>query len=120
MRYILTAIITVYFCGCAALFNQKSEDVQLTSTPSNAKVYVNEKMIGRTPAKVTLQASESHNIRFEHDSTEPKTMILNYHVGAGWVILGILTGLVPVIIDAATQSFYELDKNHVHAELNPT
>jgi len=38
-------------------------------------------------------------------------------VGAGWVILDILGGLIPVIVDAATGDWHYLDQTNVNAAL---
>jgi hypothetical protein len=39
------------------------------------------------------------------------------HVGVGWIVLDVIFGLVPVIVDAATGSWYELDQKIVNALL---
>jgi hypothetical protein len=44
-------------------------------------------------------------------------VVVNASVGAGWVIIDILGGLLPVIIDAATGDWYSLDQDHVNAAL---
>ena len=41
--------------------------------------------------------------------------MLTNRIGAGWVVLDILGGVVPVIIDAATGAWYAFDQNHVSA-----
>ena len=38
-------------------------------------------------------------------------------VGAGWVILDVLAGLIPVIIDAVTGAWYHLDEKNVAVQL---
>jgi hypothetical protein len=38
-------------------------------------------------------------------------------VGAGWVVLDVLAGLVGIIVDAATGAWYELDQDAVNAIL---
>ena len=42
---------------------------------------------------------------------------INTKVGAGWVILDVLGGIVPVIIDAATGSWKKLDQDNLNAYL---
>ena len=39
------------------------------------------------------------------------------HVGAGWIVLDVLCGLVPVIIDAATGAWCDLDQKNIKAVL---
>ncbi len=38
-------------------------------------------------------------------------------MGAGWIILDILGGLVPIIVDVATGGWYELDNTNVKVVL---
>ena len=122
MRLIIVLLSTYFFglgvSGCAALFNQNSEPVTITSQPSGAQAFVDGNPIGRTPANTKLSASDNHLILVRMKGYEDKSTILNYHVGAGWVILDILTAIIPVIIDAVTESWYELDENSVHVVLN--
>jgi hypothetical protein len=42
---------------------------------------------------------------------------LSNSLGAGYVIFDILGGLVPVIIDAATGSWYVLDQDNIYMSL---
>ena len=39
-------------------------------------------------------------------------------VGAGWVILDVLGGLVPIIIDAVTGAWYDLSEKNVDVNLD--
>ena len=42
---------------------------------------------------------------------------INSKVGAGWVILDVLGGLIPIVVDAATGSWKKLDQDAVDAQL---
>ena len=41
-------------------------------------------------------------------------------VGGVWIVLDILGGVIPIVIDAATGNWYELDQDHVNALLEET
>ncbi len=114
---VMFLVIIVAVSGCATVFNQKSEPVYFTSDPTGAAVYLHGDRIGKTPTETRLQASESHRIRFAKEGYEEKTVLLNYHVGIGWVCLGFFTAIIPIVVDLATQSWYELDDNEIHAVL---
>jgi glycerol-3-phosphate acyltransferase PlsY len=45
------------------------------------------------------------------------TRVVNTKVGAGWVVLDVLGGLIPVIVDAATGDWKKLDQDAVNAVL---
>jgi len=103
--------------GCATIFKGASENVDFSSDPSGADVYVNGSLRGKTPINLKLESKKTYTIEFKKDGYEPRTYTLTNHVGAGWIILDILAGLIPVIIDASTGAWYELDQDAVNAVL---
>jgi len=102
--------------GCGALFNSKTTPVQMNSNPTGAEVIVNGNRVGVTPMSVDLSIKENHTVTLRANGQEV-TCIINRKVGAGWVVLDVLGGLVPIIIDAATGSWYELDKEACNGQL---
>ena len=48
---------------------------------------------------------------------ESITRVVNTKVGAGWIVLDVLGGLIPVVIDAATGNWNKLDQDAVNAVL---
>jgi len=105
------------FSGCAAIFKGSNSNVVATSRPEGAKVYVNGFYFGTTPIKLKLKSKENYTIEFRKEGFQTESRHIHSRVGAGWVILDVLFGLVPVIVDAATGSWYHLDQKHVDAEL---
>lgn len=61
-----------------------------------------------------IKVSYTYSIEFRKDGYKPKVFNVTNHVGAGWIVLDVLSGLVPVIIDAATGSWYELDQKYIN------
>lgn len=47
----------------------------------------------------------------------PGRLISPIMSGAGWIVLDVLAGLVPIIVDAATGAWYGLDQDNVNAVL---
>lgn len=111
---IVAALILI---SCATIFKGSTDDVSFSSEPSGAKVYVNGNLLGTTPVQLELKSKSSYTIEFKKEGYETKTVLLNNSVGAGWIVLDILGGLIPIIIDAATGNWYELDQEHVNAVL---
>jgi hypothetical protein len=103
--------------GCATLFKGSSEELQANSNP-NSEVYVNGSYRGDTPVRLNLKSDEEYDIRFEREGYETKTVHVSNSVGAGWVVLDVLGGLVPVIVDAATGAWHTLDQESVNATLD--
>lgn len=113
----LFVLIAFTFSSCATLFKGSTDEVNFSSDPSGAKVYVNGSLMGTTPVQLELKSNKTYTIEFKKDGYETKTVILNNSVGAGWIILDVLGGLIPIIIDAATGNWYELDQDHLNAVL---
>ena len=121
MKKIITIalIISLFLLtsSCATLFKGTSSKLDLNSNPQGAQVYVNGNYMGDTPIRLKLESKNTYNIEFKKEGYETKTVNITNHVGAGWIVLDILAGLVPVIIDAATGAWYELDQKNVNAIL---
>jgi hypothetical protein len=114
---VLMLFLTFLLTTCATLFKGSTETVAFSSDPTGAKVYVNGNLLGTTPVELELKSNKSYTIEFKKDGYETKTVVLNNSVGGGWIILDILGGLLPIVIDAATGNWYELDQEHVNAVL---
>lgn len=115
----LTLVISLFvlFSSCATVFKGTSSKVDFDSEPQGAKVYANGNYMGDTPIRLKLESKQTYNIEFRMEGYKTKTFNITNHVGAGWIILDVLAGLVPVIIDAATGAWYELDQKNVNAVL---
>ena len=103
--------------GCATIFKGTSEHIDLTSQPDGAEVYINGFLRGTTPLKLKLESKKTYNIEFKLEGHKTYNYSLTNHVGTGWVILDILAGVLPVVIDAATGAWYSLDEESFNAML---
>ena len=111
------AAVIFTFSSCATLFKGSNDGVSFSSDPTGAKVYVNGNLLGTTPVQFELKSKNTYTIEFKKDGYETKTVLLNNSVGGGWIVLDILGGLIPVVIDAATGNWYSLDQDHVNGVL---
>lgn len=105
---ILAALLFV--AGCGTLFNSSTKNVAMSSEPTGAEVLVDGNRMGTTPITLELDNQENHAVVFRKEGYQDVTCAIKTKVGAGYVILDILGGLVPVIIDAATGEWESLDK----------
>ncbi len=112
------AVLVLLLNGCATIFKGTSNNVDFSSTPSGAKVYVNGNLVGTTPVRVKLESDKVYHIEFRKEGFEPKTFTITNHIGVGWVILDVLFGgLIAIVVDAATGAWYELDQESINAIL---
>jgi len=116
-KALVALIVSLHFVGCATLFKGTTQEVHFNSNPQKARVFVNGADMGETPIALKLETKKTYTIEFRADGYRSKSYTVSNHVGAGWVILDVLSGLVGVIIDAATGAWYSLDQNNVDAVL---
>ncbi len=114
-----TAILisALFFTSCATIFKGSTDKVGFGSEPQGAKVYVNGTLLGETPFELNMKSNKQYTIEFRKEGFETRSVVLNNSIGAGWIVLDVLGGFIPVIIDAATGSWYSLDQEHVNAVL---
>ena len=115
---LLTIVVLVSVTGCATLFKQKSRTVSFDSDPQGATVYINGNRMGKTPMPLNLSNKKSVTVTFKKEGYEDKTYIINTKTGTGWVVLDILGGFIPVVIDAVTENWYSLDTDAVKVMLD--
>lgn len=94
--------------SCALLFKGDNQVVPINSDSSGAEVFLDGQRIGTTPVQLPFKANKSYTISLRKDGQE-RTIVLQNQIGALWVVLDIVTGLLPVIVDAATGAWYELN-----------
>lgn len=117
-KFMATAIAVAYFASCATLFKGTTQDVHFNSNLQKARVIVNGMDMGETPVALKLETKKTYTVVFRAEGYKPKSYTISNRVGAGWIVLDVFTGLVGVIVDAATGAWYSLDQNNVDAVLD--
>ena len=116
MKKILLALSAiVLLSGCALLFKGTNQTVPFNSDPAGAEVYIDGAKMGTTPLQIQLKVDRSYTVTFKKDGKE-RTVILRNEIGPIWVVLDLF-GLAPLIIDAATGAWYELQPGQVNVDL---
>jgi len=110
-------LVLFYLSSCATLFKGTRQDVNFNSDPQKARVIVNGEDMGQTPCSLKLESKKSYKIEFKAEGYKTQMINIANHIGAGWIVLDVLMGLVPVIVDAATGAWYSLDQKNVNAIL---
>lgn len=113
----LIVVTSIGLSSCATLFGKKTHALAVGSDPSGADVYVNGFKMGTTPVELNLKADKSYTIEYRKEGYQSITRVVNTKVGAGWIVLDVLGGLIPVIVDAATGNWNKLDQDAVNAVL---
>ena len=121
VKLLMVAVVlasVVSLVGCATLFKQKSRTVAFDSDPQGAEIYINGNRMGKTPMPMNLSNLKAVTVTFKKEGYDDKTYIINTKVGGGWVVLDCLGGFIPVIIDAVTENWYNLDTDEVKVMLD--
>ena len=103
-----TAILLI--SGCGAMFQGSNQTVNIQSAPSGAK-FTGSPGIGEytTPASVKLSRKNSYDLNFTKEGYKPATAHIHAAASFGYILLDVLfTGLVGVVVDAATGSWNKL------------
>ena len=106
--------------GCALIFKGDSAGVFFNSNPQGAQILIDGNVMGTTPAKISLRTNRSYNITIRLVGRKDQNVVLNNHVGTLWIVLDILGGLFPLVIDAATGAWYEFDNDQINVDLTPS
>ena len=103
--------------GCGALFNSGPARVNFTSTPDSSEVWVDGVRRGTTPIFLELEKKKDHTVTFKKAGFQDMTNPIPRSIKGVYVVFDVLGGLLPVIVDAATGSWYVLSTDHVHGVL---
>ena len=106
----IAASAILCLAGCATLFNDSLKTVAMSSDPNQAEVWINGNRMGTTPVSLDLANSQSHTVVFRKAGYKEITCELHAEVDALWIVLDVLGGLVPIIVDAATGAWKGIEQ----------
>jgi hypothetical protein len=118
-KFVMSILVLGAFLasGCALVFKGEYRDLSIQSEPGGAEVHINGTYFGRTPLKLELRANQSYMIEFRKDGYDPEVRLIKNEIGAGWLVLDVICGVVPVLVDGLTGSWYNFDQKYVNAIL---
>lgn len=50
--------------------------------------------------------------------SKERTFTIDKKIGATWIVLDVLGGLIPIIVDAATGAWYDVEPHELNAQLD--
>jgi len=110
--FVITALflLIVSFTDCGVIFHGTRQVIQANSSPSGAKIEVSpSKEEYTTPASMNLERKNNCVLTFSKKGYTSATFNIQKKLSAGPVVLDVLfTGLLGVIVDAATGAWYNL------------
>lgn len=115
----LLCVSLLLMTGCGAMFQGSSQTVDIQSAPSGAKV-TGQPGIGEytTPTAVKLSRKYSYDLTFTKKGYQSATAHIHASASFGYIFLDVFfTGLIGVIVDAATGSWNSLSPAMVSVAL---
>lgn len=103
--------LVLLLSGCATMFNPGPTNFTATSTPSGATVEVVAVRTGEaftrvTPATFTLNKGSDYRLTFELAGYRSEEIMVRREVNA-WLFGSILLGILPAVVDFATDSMWD-------------
>ncbi len=125
MRLLRAALVLAIACqigACAAIFQGTHENIPVQSAPSGASVATNPATgTFTTPTTLDLQRKETYVLTFTAAGYSPASFTISSHLQAGYVVADVLlTGLIGVVVDAATGAWYSLHPESATVSLTRT
>lgn len=117
MKRYVALFPTLALTACGALFNGGPANVSFNSNPGGAQIWIDGTNRGTTPTTLPLAKNKSYAITFKKEGFGDTTFQLDRKISAGYVILDVLGGLIPIVVDAATGSWYTLSTDQVNVQL---
>jgi len=113
-----TVLLPIFaLSACGALFNGGPANVAMSSNPAGAEIWIDGTNRGITPATLQLAKDKNHTVTFRKAGFADTNYQINRQVSPTYVVLDVLGGLLPIVIDAATGSWYVLSTKEVNVQL---
>ncbi|MEX2369032.1 MAG: PEGA domain-containing protein [Candidatus Paceibacterota bacterium] len=120
LRSLSTVVLMCLVFGCGTIMQGTTQEVGVTSNPSDATVAVNGESRGTTPLVLDLKRKGTYLVTLELDGYEPYETTLTRST-SGWVWGNILFGgLAGLAVDAVTGGMYKLTPEQIVAEFRRT
>jgi hypothetical protein len=117
MKHIGLFVVAVSLSACASIMHGSSQDVGISSSPTGAKVTVDNLAGAQTPYIANLSRKGNHIVKISMDGYAPAEMVLTKSV-SGWVWGNVaFGGLIGLAVDAITGGLYNLNPAQLQSAL---
>jgi len=114
---ITISIILLFTQACGTIMQGTTQQVGISSNPSDASVSINGQNHGNTPMIIDLKRKDSHMVKIELDGYQPYETTLTRST-SGWVWGNIVFGgLIGLVVDASAGGMYKLTPEQIDSEL---
>lgn len=99
--------------SCATIISGSRQNVEISSEPSSAKVYINEIEVGNTPILKNLKRNQDYSIALKLDGYETYETKLERKFNAWYIGNIAIGGLIGIIIDPVTGAIHKLKPEEI-------
>lgn len=113
-RVLFAIFLSLTLAGCAAVFRSSSPKVRVESEPEGAEVESG----GKTPTEITASRGKTTNVTVKKDGYAPHYGAVKRSINPLWLVWDIgtcvfpVTLCIPVVIDAITGAWYDVEEVH--------
>ena len=117
LKGLLAVIVAASTVGCASIMHGTTQKVGISSSPTGAKVSIDNMPLGNTPLFADLKRGEEHVVTIEMPGYEKSQLTLTKNV-SGWVWGNIVFGgIIGLAVDAIDGGLYNLSPEQLDAEM---
>lgn len=117
MKTILKTALLLFvlsLTSCATIISGSRQDVQISSEPTAAKVFINAIEVGPTPVQQNLERKQEYNLTLKLDGYKTYETKLVKKFNAWYIGNIALGGLIGVIVDPITGAMYKLKPEEIN------
>ncbi len=103
--------------SCATIISGSRQNVEITSEPSSAKVYINEIEIGQTPVQKNLKRNQEYQLILKLDGYKTYETKLEKKFNAWYIGNVLIGGVIGLIIDPITGAMHKLKPEEINGNL---
>jgi len=118
---ILTAfLLTIFLSSCATIFGGRKNTIKISGNNSKSEVYLDGEYLGLTPLKMRIskyKLQEGSVIEIRKHGYQSCFYTVNRRPHVGYVLLNILSGSIPLIVDVANGNIYRPNTRNIEFDL---
>lgn len=109
--------ISIFFNACSTVLNTTTQELEIKTTPPNAKITIDGKRFGLTPQVVNIDRGSNHVVKIELDGYETYETQITRKISI-WFWGNVLNGFIPgMVTDMFTGAMYNLHPENINVEL---
>ena len=127
-QFIALITLLMLFSSCATVFGGKMNTIsiqqanQQSTQVENVKVFLDGELLGNAPLKMRVskyRIQEASLIEIKSDGFETIEYQIVRRPHVGYVLLDVVTGAIPLIIDVINGNIYRPNTRHIKYDLLP-